>query len=315
MTNLVTPRQIVFLSVNLLGDCLCTTPTVRAFRRKYPHALITYIAQNEEHCRILEGNPDIDRCVFSDELTAHGAQIADKSFLQRTGIEPDESTFVYRFDVRQLHRSRPDVFHDHICRGFGQMMGATVESVRPVVVLDEESRATARSILRKPAIVLGMNTTSPVVGRDHRWVMKDWISAEWLRLVKKLHEGGNYDLLAVGARHEIPLTSRYFRNVYGLPIRVVAALLAEAACVVTVESGLSHLCHAVDAPTVLIFSRDVPLVWSRPEEASRCVVIHDDVRLITCDRVLSAVQAVLSMNPVVQSDTLSVRLNSSSAAK
>ncbi len=288
-------RQIVFLSANLLGDCLCTIPTVRAFRCKYPHAFITYVAQNEEHCRILEGNPDIDRIVFSDELAEHGLPVADEAFLTRIGIQLDEHSMVYRFDIHALHRSRPDVFHDHICRGFARMMGMTVDSVRPVVTLDAESRDAARAIVRGRPFVLGMHSNSPVIGRDGDWARKDWMLDRWLQLAKELRNWSDNEVIAVGSRGDREIPSRYFRNLYGLPIRVVAALLAESACVITVESGLSHLCHAVDAPTVLIFSRDVPLVWTRPEEASRCRVIYNDLRLVSCDQVLNAVKSVLAM--------------------
>lgn len=289
-------RQIVFVSANLLGDCLCTTPVVRAFRRKYPDAFITYVAQNEDHCRILEGNPDIDRVIFSDELAAHGLQIVDEVFQRSLRIDFAEPPQVYRFDVHALHRSHPDVFQDHICRGFGRMTGIEVDSVRPVVAISAAERTAARALMRGRTIVLAMHTTSPVVGRDRESAMKDWLYERWLGLARQLQALGGFDVLAVGGPKDMAIASRYFRNLYGLPIKVIAALLAEAACVITVESGLSHLCHAVDAPSVLIFSRDVPLVWSRPEEATRCRVIYDDLRLITCDRVMAAVQSVLSMN-------------------
>ncbi len=288
-------RQIVFVSANLLGDCLCTTPAVRAFRRKHPDAFITYIAQNEEHCRILEGNPDIDRVFFSDELAASGLEIVDDSFLRSLGIDFNEPPQVYLFDVHALHRSRPDVFQDHICRGFARMAGVAVDSVRPVVSISAAERLAARALMRGRTIVLGMHTTSPVVGRDRESAMKDWFYERWLDLARQLQALG-FDVIAVGGPKDMAITSRYFRNLYGLPIKTIAALLAEAACVITVESGLSHLCHAVDAPSVLIFSRDVPLVWTRPEEATRCRVIYDDLRLITCERVMAALQLVLSMD-------------------
>ena len=126
--------------------------------------------------------------------------------------------------------------------------------------------------------------------------MKDWIFERWLGLARQLHAQGGFDVLAVGGGKDRPIASRHFRNLYGLPIKVIAALFAEAACVVAIESGLSHLCHAVDSPSVLIFSKDVPLVWSYPEDATRCRVIYDDVRLVTCDRVMSAIQSVLAMS-------------------
>lgn len=288
-------RQIIFVSVNLLGDCLCTTPAVRAARRKYPDAFITYVAQDEQHCRILEGNPDIDRLVFNDDLAVRGLQHGDEALLRDLARDSDEPPLVYRLDVHALHRSRPDVFQDHICRGFARMIGLQAASARPVVAISGAERSAARALMRGRTIVLGMHSTSPVVGPGGESAMKDWVVERWLELARRLHEQGGFDVLAVGGGEDVPVASRHFRNLYGLPIKVVAALFAEAACVVTIESGLSHLCHALDSPSVLIFSRDVPLAWSGPEDATRCRVIYDDVRLVTCARVMSAVGSVLAM--------------------
>jgi ADP-heptose:LPS heptosyltransferase len=100
-------------------------------------------------------------------------------------------------------------------------------------------------------------------------------------------------VLAVGGGSDQAVSSRYWRNLYGLPIKVVGALMAQAACTITVESGLSHLGHAVDAPMVVIYSRDVPLEWASPSEASRCRILYETPRLVTSDDVVAAMHTVL----------------------
>ena len=77
------------------------------------------------------------------------------------------------------------------------------------------------------------------------------------------------------------------------PIKVVAALLEDAALVVTLENGIGHLAHGVDAPMVMIYSNVVPLGWANPVEASCCEVLYDDPRNITLDAVIAAAETVL----------------------
>jgi ADP-heptose:LPS heptosyltransferase len=84
-----------------------------------------------------------------------------------------------------------------------------------------------------------------------------------------------------------------WRNLYGLPIKLVAALLQEASVVVTLENGIGHLAHAVDASTVMIYSNIVPLGWANPVEASCCEVLYDDPSRITADAAIAAAQRLL----------------------
>jgi len=287
--------KVFFLGVNLLGDLLATTPTVRAFRRRDPDAFITYIVQNAEHCRVLEGNPDIDLVLYREDLALHGYEIVTDRWLRGLPIPIDDPSLVHRFDIRALHRSSPDVFRDHVAAGFARMFGVSIDSVRPVLSISPEDRALARRLVARPYVVLGMHATSTVVGADGRQTPKDWVFERWLRVAKHLRSLGPYDVVAVGAEREGRVTSRYFRNLYGLPIKVAAALLEEAECVVTVEGGLSHLCHAVDAPIVLVFSKLVPFDWAFPREAGRCRAIHEDPRLISAGEVIAEMESLMDV--------------------
>ena len=63
--------------------------------------------------------------------------------------------------------------------------------------------------------------------------------------------------------------------------------------VVTLENGLGHLSHAVDAPMVMIYSNIVPLGWANPVEARRCEVLYGDPRQVTVDEVIAASDRVM----------------------
>ncbi len=55
-------RRILVVRNDNLGDLLCTTPGLRALRRRFPSAYIAVLVP--EHCRgVLFGNPDIDEVI------------------------------------------------------------------------------------------------------------------------------------------------------------------------------------------------------------------------------------------------------------
>jgi ADP-heptose:LPS heptosyltransferase len=285
-------RKAYFLGANRLGDFLCTTPVIHGFRQKNPDAFITYIVQDAPFTRILDGNPDIDRVVYSKELLVDEA-IPD--FLT-AGIGADAE--LYRFDIQEVCSARPTVFNDHIAKGFSRVLGISVGSVRPIVRLSSEELGAAAQLVQKPYIILSMHTGSTVIATDGSLVLKDWIFENWLRLAGMIPLLGDFDIIAIGSDSDPQVSSRYFRNLYGLPIRVLAALLGGAACVISVESGISHLCHAVDAPLVLLYSRFISFPWAFPREASVCRVIYKDPCFISAEEVLSSLKLILSLRKI-----------------
>ncbi len=287
-------RQILFYSVNNLGDMLCTTPVVRAFRRAHPEAFLAYVVHNADYCRVLDGNPDLDLVLYREDLSVHGEAIVDEGWLRNLPLPLEEGRELHRFDVQAVEREDAQAYADHISWAFARRHGVTLDSVRPTLELSARERAQAAKLApRRPYIVLGMHTNSAVHGPKGESTLKDWQLERWLRLAQSIGEWDRFDVLAVGAASDPQIESRHFRNVYGLPIKVTAALLEGAACVVTLEGGLSHICHAVDAPMVLLFSNNVPYAWAYPREATRCRALYDDPRLIAWEDVLAEVEATV----------------------
>jgi ADP-heptose:LPS heptosyltransferase len=287
-------EQAIFLGFNLLGDFLCTTPVLRSYRRAHHDHFIAYVVHSAGYSRLLDGNPDVDLVLYSDDLYERGEQVLSEEWLRRLPIEWNERSTLYRFNIHEVCRSDPFVFRDHISWGFARYLGLPIDSVRPVVVLTEEERSLVRSFVRERYVVFGMHSTSKMLDHRGELVAKDWLFERWLQLADRIRSWGDYDIVAVGSEFDPQVRTRHFRNLYGLPIKLVAALLERAACVVTVEGGLSHLCHAVDAPMVVIFSNAVEYAWAFPREATCCRVLYDDTRLISCDDVAAEVAAVLS---------------------
>jgi hypothetical protein len=165
----------IFLGVNLLGDFLCTTPTIRAFRRRNPQTFIAYVVQNATYCRVLEGNPGLDLVLYSDDLYRYGERVVTEEWLRRLPIDVAGPRTLYRFNIHEVCRSHPGVFEEHCARGFARYLSVSIDSVRPVVVTTERERVLARRLVRRPCIVFGMHTTSRVIGAGGDLVLKDWV--------------------------------------------------------------------------------------------------------------------------------------------
>ena len=71
MTNAETetPRSILVIRRDNIGDLLCTTPLLSALRERYPQAWIGVLA-NRYNAPVLAGNPDIDAC-FAYQKAKH----------------------------------------------------------------------------------------------------------------------------------------------------------------------------------------------------------------------------------------------------
>jgi hypothetical protein len=68
-------RRIACYCVNNLGDMFSTTPAVRALRGCRPDAFIAYVTHDQDYCRILDGNPDIDQILYREDLARRGEGI------------------------------------------------------------------------------------------------------------------------------------------------------------------------------------------------------------------------------------------------
>jgi ADP-heptose:LPS heptosyltransferase len=282
--------RVFFLGCNALGDTLCTTPVVRAFRASNPDCFITYIVHNAAYCHVLDANPDIDLTIYSEHLWMHGTREISMEWLQSLPLGTTEAAPLYHFDMEAVC-SRAEAFHEHISAGFSNLLGIPASTVRPIVRVTPEERSVARKFVRRPYAVFSMHSNSnPEVSGGGG--AKDWPMENWIRLAVHLQSQMGWDVVAIGAERDVQRSLPGVRNLYGLPLKVVAALLEEAACVVTLENGLGHLAAGVDARMVVIYSAIVPLEWACPKEATACELIYGDPRAVRCAQVIAAVERV-----------------------
>ena len=72
--------KILLVRLRLIGDVVFTTPAVRAIRRRFPDAHITYIVE-EQAAPVVIGNPHVDAVIVARSPHARGRLRADLSLI------------------------------------------------------------------------------------------------------------------------------------------------------------------------------------------------------------------------------------------
>src|SRR5215210_4325062 len=74
--------HILLVRLRLIGDVVFTTPAIRAIRRRYPDARITYIVE-EEAAAVVVANPHLDEVIVATSPHAAGRVRADLALIRR----------------------------------------------------------------------------------------------------------------------------------------------------------------------------------------------------------------------------------------
>lgn len=293
-------RSAFFVGCNALGDTLCTTPVVRAFRAGNPRAQVTYITQSAGYCRVLDGNPDIDLVLYSERLWMHGLADFSLDWFHALPVTIAEPAALFRLDIQAVC-AKAESFHAHIATGFSRLLGIPIASVRPVIALTADERRQAGLYTPRPYAVISTQTNSKP-SPDSGLGVKEWPADRWPPLVDHLRDVCGLDVISIGAEND-PLfpsllaPSPRVRHLHGLPIKVVAALLESAAVVVSLENGIAHLCAAVNAPAIVLYSNILPRAWADPVDSPRITVLYGDPRALPFSAVCDAVQQQIHHRP------------------
>ena len=74
--------NILLVRLRLIGDVVFTTPAIRAIRRHYPDAHLTYIVE-EEAAAVVQHNPHLDRVLIARSPRARGRLVSDLALIAR----------------------------------------------------------------------------------------------------------------------------------------------------------------------------------------------------------------------------------------
>lgn len=302
------PRpRILIVALRRLGDVLLTTPLVRSVRRAFADAMIDVLVFSET-AGILEGNPDIDRCLTLPTRARAGESLAMAVRLWRrydlaiTTQAGDRPTF---FAVL-AGRKRVGVVETRLIGTLKRALLDRALDPMPGVHRVEEMLALARLIDVEPVpqvvppragtLPAGLAADYAVLHAAPMYVYKRWTPAGWRALVRRLGERG---LAVVATGGPAAAERAYLDEVFAGLLEVrrldgalswpdLAALLAGARVFVGPDTSVTHLAAACRCPVVALFGPTDPRLWApwpagglaAPWAPSAAAQVRGNVRLL-----------------------------------
>ncbi|MBV9441022.1 MAG: glycosyltransferase family 9 protein [Candidatus Eremiobacteraeota bacterium] len=276
--------RILLTRTDRVGDLILSTPAIASFRRSFPDAHIT-LACSPYNAVVAERSPDVDALAHfarDGDPRAFGARfpgvdlavaLAPRSVDHRIVAATRAArrvgyTYARRFAARlalrflmtdvvlsladpALAERRPDVPIAHEVDQVLALVPAAGGSalVRDLVLpIAAEDRAAIVHLPERPIVVQ--------LGR--RWTERGSTAASLLALFRELRALGR-PLLATSGEDARALAGEVERAgvadavLGGMPFHVWAAVFERAACVVTIDTGATHVASAVRAPVVVLY--------------------------------------------------------------
>ena len=277
-------NRILLSRLDRVGDLILSTPTIATLRHAFPQAHIT-LACSEYNAVVVEGSPDVDLVVCLPPFVApqkfgatfRGADLAialapnaaDMRLVAATRA-PRRIGYTYerRFVTRLIARrwltdclvSNADpatcernphmvVMHEvNQVLALAQRAGATEILPDLHVMISADERAAVADFPPDPIIVH--------LGR--RWTEHGSTTGSLLQLFRQLRPLGRplvatYGADAVELAGAVRAAGVADRVAGGLTFGEWAAAFERAACIVTIDTGATHVASAVRRPTIVLF--------------------------------------------------------------
>jgi len=285
-------RNIMLIRTDRVGDLVLSTPAIASFRRSWPHARITAVITGYTE-PVLRHNPDVDELVLlpnrspfdaiakvarlgrSADIAVGLAPRTDDIFL--AGVTNARKRLGYVYRRRYLSRvlaqlaltdwclseadpeiadrfpQQPVLHEVHQVLALVKLAGGDALTEALTLRLGDDDVAWAAHNAPSGAVVLAL---AP------RWFMKNFGVDAVKRLINALaldHKDvivtyGN-ETGAISASLHTGLNLPNVSWLGNLPLLRWAAVLAQSAVVVTVDTGATHVAAALGKPVVVVFER------------------------------------------------------------
>jgi ADP-heptose:LPS heptosyltransferase len=283
------PERVLLVIAGLLGDTVMSTPVITATRRVWPRAQLALLG-GPSNCELLKECPDLD---VRMETTADPFTLTHRGEVSRVqhwvaGQRFDVALLVLG-DQFGLMMAKADIpvrvgVCGHVlapcltrCYDIGsprtwgpnerlnaiRVLGFEVPPIAPRLSVSASRRAAARSRLSE----LGLEQTRPFAAvHPFGSTRRQWWPIDRLsELAEELARQGLRTVLVGGADTRLPLPAEIRSAVIdargALSVSGLVAVLAEAALVVSTDSGPFHLAGALGTPLIGLFRA------RRPEHA------------------------------------------------
>ena len=276
--------RILLSRTDRVGDLILSTPAIASIRRSFPDAHVT-LACSRYNAVVVDRSSDIDELVTIPEgiaPRAFGARFRGVDLAVALAPRDVDHRIVaatraprrvgYTYQTRHVARLMLRTMLTDVVLSGADPKLAERHPARPIAhevdqVLAVAVAAGAHALSRElvlpltradRAAVAGLPERPIVVQLAHRWTERGSTIASCLQLFRELRALGRPLVATYGddarALAEQVEGAGVADVVLGsLPFHVWAAAFERAACVVTIDTGATHVASAVRVPTVVLF--------------------------------------------------------------
>src|SRR5436190_8544648 len=303
--------KILLLQLKRIGDLILTTPAIAVLRSNYPDAHIT-LAVSNECAELLPAISNVDRVLIARRNlrdVAMVSSVAGKRFDYCIDFtRNDRSAFltllsgarrrVASYRVREQSKTRAKVYTDLVGVRVRDMhtidynlaliepLGVRADSSAPELDLPRTAHEKADRLRRDWKITRPYVILHPGSARRE----KLWDAARWAEVIDHFSQNNGFELVLTSGpsadeqAQVAAITSRTRQKIVDLSgktdLLTLAALIAQAQLLVTVDSAPVHLAAATHTPQVILFGPTNPFHW-RPRESSALILQGKSGRPIT----------------------------------
>jgi predicted lipopolysaccharide heptosyltransferase III len=294
--------KILLLQLKRIGDLILTTPAVAALRKSFPDADVT-LAVAKECAELLPAISNVD-CVLVARRNVRDMALFSSVASTRFDYcidftRNDRSAFltllsgarrrVTSYRVRDQSRTRARLYTDLVGVRVRDMhtidynlallepLGVRAAFSGPHLDLPQAAHEKADALrrdskIKKPCVIL-----HPGSARRE----KLWEPERWAQVIDHLGENNDFDVVLTSGRsveeqtHVAAISKCARQKMIDLSgntdLLTLAALIAKAQLLVTVDSAPVHLAAATHTPQVILFGPTNPFHW-RPMESPTLVL-------------------------------------------
>jgi predicted lipopolysaccharide heptosyltransferase III len=341
------PVNILLIQLKRIGDLILTTPAIAAIRQKFPEAIITLVV-SRGCADLLPAIPDVDRKYVMQRSPADLGKflgVARTKFYasvdftrnNRSALLSALSRARVRIGSARINRRAPirrKAYNEFVPGRMRDlhMVDYNLSLLRPLgihdvllpvrLILPVEACHSAVEILRKNKIEKPFVIFHPGSARSEKF----WEPDRWAELINTMRERWHLTAVLTGGTsaeeksHLARIESYLPRPKPGagpgivdlsgkIDLLTLAALIAQARLLVTVDSAPMHLAAATNTPQVVLFGPTNPFHWrprqqnalllqGKSPEPLRDFVARQDripMNLISTQGVIDAMDSLLSM--------------------
>jgi len=286
-------HNILIIKLMAMGDIIVFLPSIRALRKRYPHAKITFLT-TPAMVPVLRHIPDLDEIIefgIPRDVTPWGfwhfiqklrklkfnVAIDVEQYYRLTGLImwlahiPNRIGFDVSGQGRNTMLTVSVKYNDtlHEVKNFGKLVEALgaegpTETISPIFnPHPEEDIQQIKSILPEPAKTIAIHPGTSATAKSRRWAPENFAK------VADVLANEGYRIVFTGAKEEEPIIKNILSyaeqnhtNLVGkTSLNQLLELFRQVRLIISLDTGPLHLAATTDTPILGLYGANTPIKW------------------------------------------------------